>query len=146
MHKSFALVYKTIFIIKYFRISRINNILNNMSELIHFCFLKLINFLLFILPALFSVFSHHIFFTNLIITFTHPLLYLLLKPLKFLYLNKLNVFQRALRRLFLLWKQHFWKQWFRWNWNLFFFVLFIWFWRLLAFNILILYLILISLI
>ena len=117
-----------------------------MGELIHFCFLKFINFLLFILPTLFSVFSHHIFFTDLIITFTHPLLYLLLKPLKLLYLNKLYVFQRTLRRLFLLWKQHFRKQWFRWNWNLYFFILLTRFWWLLTFNILILYLIFISLI
>ena len=50
-------------------IEEINNILNNMGELIHFCFLKLINFLLFVLPSLFSVFSHHIFFTNLFLSF-----------------------------------------------------------------------------
>ena len=126
MHESFSLVYKTVFVIKYFWVSSINNILNYMCELVHFCFLQLVNFLLFILPTLFSIFSHHIFFAYLIISFTHPLLKLLLKPLKLLYLNKLYIFQRTLWRLFLLWKKHFRKQWVGWNRNLQILILLAW--------------------
>jgi hypothetical protein len=73
-----------------------------MSEFIHFCLLQFINFLLLMLSALFSIFSHHVFFANLVVAVAHPLLNLPLKPSEFLDLNKLYVFQRALGWFFLL--------------------------------------------
>lgn len=131
MHESLTLIYKPILIIKYFRISCVNNILNYMCEFIHFCLLKLINFLLFILSTLFSVFSHHIFLSDLVVPFAHPLLNLLLKLFKLLDLNKLYVFQRALWWFLLFREWHFWKDWICWNWQFFFLILVVWLWRLL---------------
>ena len=117
--------------------SRVNNILNYMRKFIHFCLLQLINFLLLILSALFSVFSHHIFFAYLVIPVTHPLLDLLLKPSKLLNLNKLYIFQRALGWFFLLRELHFWKEWISWNRKFFFLILVAWLRRLLVFIILV---------
>jgi hypothetical protein len=92
VHKSCSLIHKTVFGVKNFGVSSVDDILNNVGVLIHLG-LGVILFLgsaldllllIFILLLLDSIDSHHIFFADLVITVPHCGQFLIFKKLKFL--------------------------------------------------------------
>lgn len=108
MHKSITLVYKTVFRIKNLRVSSENNVLNYVSVLVHFSLSVVFFifaalrffFLVFEFPFFLMIFSHHILFSQLVITVVHFCKLLIFEKLELLQLNKLYFFYRALWGLF----------------------------------------------
>ena len=119
MHESISLVYKTVLRIKNLRVSSENYVLNYVSVLVHFslCVVFFIFaafrlfFLVFIFLLFLTIFTHHILFSHLVITVVHSCKLLIFEKLKFLQLDKLYVFNRALRGLFHFIINHFGQYW-----------------------------------
>ncbi len=122
MHKSISLIHIAIFCIKNTMISGKNNILNEVSILIHFglaIFIKFLfsifNFLLLSsISSFFSILSHHVSLSNLIKTFPH-FIWFFFPFFKFFKLNKLYVFHRATWWLSLFKNYNFRQNWICWN-------------------------------
>lgn len=119
MHKSIALVYKTVLGIENFRVSSVNYVLNYVSVLIHFSLGVVVFifaafrlfFFVFIFLLFLTIFTHHILFSKLVIAIVHFCKLLLLEKLEFLQLDKLYIFNRALRWLFHFIINHFGQYW-----------------------------------
>ena len=107
MQKGIFLVHKATIRVKDFWVASINDILDDVGELVNLCLDVVEYFVLCVLLSFQAVYPHHVLFANLIKTFTHLDLQLVLKSLEFLDLNKLDVFQRAAGRLAPFGVQHF---------------------------------------
>jgi hypothetical protein len=107
MQKGIFLVHIATISVKDLGVTCVNDILDNMGELVDLGLDVFEDFVLCVLLAFQAVHSHHILFANLIKTFSHLDLQLVLKSLEFLDLNKLDVFQRAAGRLAPFGVQHF---------------------------------------
>lgn len=123
VHKSIALVHKTVLGIEDLGVSSKYYVLNNVGVLVHFslCIILFIfaafrlSFLVLVFPLFLMVFSHHILFTYLVITVVHLCKLLLFEKLEFLQLDKLYVFYWALRGLFHFIINHFRQNRVCWN-------------------------------
>ena len=111
MEKCVLLVHITIFGVKYFWVSGIDDILDDMSVLVHFYLNVLVELVLgSILISLDSVDAHHILLANLIKTLSHLDKHLLVF-LESLDLHKLDIFERTARWLTPLRIQQLGQQW-----------------------------------
>ena len=99
MRKSIFLVDDSIFVIEYFWVPSVNDILDGDSVLVHFCLNVILTLTLGKLASLDPVHSHHILLTNLVEAITHLDLQLIFKSLESLNLNKLNVLKGTIHGL-----------------------------------------------
>ena len=116
VHECIPLVDESAFGVKYLWIPSIYDILDNVCILVHPSFI-LINkasipaasFRLFVLFPFLSVFTHHIFPSNLVKSIAHFGQKAIFEALELLQLNELNIFYGALRwrlglKVYLLWQ------------------------------------------
>ena len=99
MRKSIFLIDDSIFVIKYFWVPCIYDVLDGDCVLIHFCLNIILTLTLSKLASLDPVYSHHILLTNLIETISHLDLQLIFKSLESLNLNKLNILKGTVHGL-----------------------------------------------
>lgn len=123
VHEGRPLIHKTVLGVEDLGVPGIDDVLDDVSELVHLglCVILLLiaqlaefDFLLVFLSLL-AIFPHHVLFTYLIEAIAHSCELLILELLKLLQLNKLDVLDRTLRRLFHLIVDHLWKYWVRRN-------------------------------
>lgn len=111
MEEGIFLVHKSTICVEHLGIARIYDVLDDVGELVDLRLDVVHHFILRILFALDPVYPHHVFLSNLVEALAHLDLQLVLKSLEFLDLNKLDVLQRATRRLPPLRIEHLGKQW-----------------------------------
>lgn len=99
MQKCIFLVHKSALRVKHLGIPGVNYVLNDVGELVNLGLDVFIDPVLRVLFPLQSIDSHHVLLANHIETFAHLYLQLVFKPLEFLDLNKLDVFQGTAGRL-----------------------------------------------
>ena len=121
MHEGVSLINKSILGIKHFWVPSINNILNDMSILIHLGLVVIllasssfVFLLLVVLAALLSVLAHHVLLADLIEAFAHASV-LLFVFFELLQLDEKDVFQRTSRRLCFFHGYNLGQNWIGWN-------------------------------
>ena len=111
MEEGVSLVYVTTFGVEDLRISRVNNVLDDVSRVIHLGLCVLLMFLLLLESfVLFLVLFHHVFLPYLVEALAHGDELLLLEASKALEVHELDVLEGTLRRLLLLGVYHLGQQ------------------------------------
>lgn len=110
MKESVSLVDIATFGVEDLGISCVDNVLNDVSRVIHLGLCVLLIFLLLIESlVLFLVLFHHVLLADLVEALAHADELLLLEAAKALELNELDVLEGTLRRLFLLGVHDLWQ-------------------------------------